>query len=104
LADVSYRPMHHVPLQRQLASCLASGGAVLHADPMRPESVPFLSWLRANFRTVETERDVHHAGKLVRVRLCLAVRGDSEGVDPGSGWLDALEGRMTKTPRGRDQG
>lgn len=103
LADVSYRPMHHGPLQRQIASCLAPGGAVLHADPMRPESVPFLAWLRSSFRTVEAEREVHHAGKLVRVRLCLAVSDGSEGAGPGAGWIQDLEARMVKVPRRKDQ-
>ncbi len=35
LADVSYRPAHHVALQRHIRECLAEGGVVLHADPFR---------------------------------------------------------------------
>lgn len=72
LADVTYRPLHHLPLQRQLNAVLAPGGVVLHADPQRPESNPFVAWLRDHYAAIESQRRTHHAGKTVDVRVCLA--------------------------------
>lgn len=81
LSDVSYRALHHDPLRRQLAACLAPHGAVLHADPRRPEATPFVRWLEAEFTSVTGRRDVQHRGRRIEVRLCLAA-DPVVGLDP----------------------
>ncbi|MEO6597020.1 MAG: methyltransferase domain-containing protein [Planctomycetota bacterium] len=86
LADVSYRPLHHGPLRRQLDACLARDGVVIHADPMRRESQGFLAGLRQDFATLEAERDTHFGDKRVLVRLCIAAR-HGQALDP---WRAAL--------------
>lgn len=74
LADVTYDPRHHAPLQRQIAAALAPAGVVLHADPRRPDSAPFVAWLRQRFATVEFERAVVLGERRAVVRLCAAAR------------------------------
>ena len=65
LADVSYRPAHHLPILRQIEHCLGHDGIVLHCDPHRRESTGFLQLA---------------AGRLAQQRLELSTSFDGERV------------------------
>ncbi len=75
LADVSYRAQHHGALQRQLATCLARDGVVLHADPLRAEATPFVHWLQRGFACHEVAREVAFGGARTAVRVVAAASG-----------------------------
>lgn len=72
LADVSYRPVHHLALQRHVSACLAAGGVVVHADPERPESVPFIRWLSTGRLALQRQVRTTLGDRSVAVRLCVA--------------------------------
>jgi len=72
LADVSYRPVHHAALKRHIRSCLAAGGVVLHADPVRRESTPFCAWLRDGMPAIEVRRPTAFLERKLDVRLVVA--------------------------------
>jgi predicted nicotinamide N-methyase len=72
LADVSYRPVHHLALQRHVSGCLAAGGVVVHADPGRPESLPFVRWLSVGRLTLQRQVRTSVGNRTVAVRLCVA--------------------------------
>jgi predicted nicotinamide N-methyase len=72
LADVSYRPVHHAALKRHIRSCLAAGGVVLHADPVRRESTPFCAWLRDAMPAIEVRRPTAFLERKLDVRLVAA--------------------------------
>ena len=74
LADVSYRPVHHAPILRQLREGLAPRGIAIHADPERRESDGFLVQLRREFAVCEVAVDTHFEDVRRRVRLCFAAR------------------------------
>lgn len=74
LSDVSYRVLHHGPLRRQIEVGLAPGGCIVHADPMRSESLAFLMKLREDLVTLETNKETHFDDKRVKVRLVVAAR------------------------------
>jgi predicted nicotinamide N-methyase len=74
LSDVSYRPLHHPALKRHIAAVLDADGVVLHADPLRRESTPFVNWLGAEFATVCTQRRTHFLERTLDVRLVVATR------------------------------
>jgi SAM-dependent methyltransferase len=93
LADVTYRALHHAPLQRQLASCLAPGGVAVHADPQRAEATPFVAWLRERFVCLEALRDTAFGDERTAVRLVVAA-GDGSALD---GWRTAF---AASGPRG----
>jgi 2-polyprenyl-3-methyl-5-hydroxy-6-metoxy-1,4-benzoquinol methylase len=69
LADVTYRPVHHRPVLRQMEACLAGGGVALHADPYRREVEGFLVQARAAFVHREIEASTHWDGKRLPVRI-----------------------------------
>lgn len=69
LADVTYRPVHHRPVLRQIEACLASGGVALHADPYRREVEGFLVQARAAFAHRQIEASTHWDGKRLPVRI-----------------------------------
>jgi predicted nicotinamide N-methyase len=72
LADVSYRPVHHAALKRHIRGCLAAGGVVLHADPVRRESTPFCSWLCDAMPAIEVRRPTAFLERKLDVRLVVA--------------------------------
>jgi predicted nicotinamide N-methyase len=76
LADVSYRPVHHLALQRHIEHCLAAGGVVVHADPHRRESSPFVRWLAERHALATSSRPTTLHGKCVDVRLCVAAHDE----------------------------
>lgn len=69
LADVSYRSVHHIALQRHLADCLAPGGLVIHSDPLRRESDPFVRLLQARFAHCSVVRPTTFGERRTSVRL-----------------------------------
>ncbi|MBL8750282.1 MAG: methyltransferase [Planctomycetes bacterium] len=77
MADVSYRPLHHEPLRRHAETCLLRDGMLVHADPWRPESAPFLEWLRGSFSVLEESCDVVFAERRTRIRVVCAARSVS---------------------------
>ncbi len=77
LADVSYRPVHHLALERHLKACLATDGVVVHADPERREATPFVKWLQSHYCTVTKTKDTSFMDKRVGVRLCIASRSEA---------------------------
>jgi predicted nicotinamide N-methyase len=85
LADVTYRRVHHTPLQRQIAAALAADGVVLHADPGRSDSAPFVAWLQREFATTVAERRVQLGERSALVRLCAAARTAAALPPLGSG-------------------
>jgi predicted nicotinamide N-methyase len=72
LADVSYRSLHHGPLLQQIDRCLAPGGVVVHADPVRDEAVPFLDAMRQRGAVALARRSTSFGDQRGEVRLCLA--------------------------------
>jgi predicted nicotinamide N-methyase len=76
LADVSYRPVHHLALQRHVTHCLAHGGVVIHADPERVESTSFVRWLRAHAPSRQQHVRTSFLERTIDVRLCVS-SGDS---------------------------
>lgn len=72
LADVTYRPVHHAPVLRQLEHGLGARGVVVHADPGRRESDGFLVQLRRRFATRELATEVHFEEARRPVRLVFA--------------------------------
>ena len=96
LADVSYRALHHGPLQRQLGACLAAPGVVVHADPQRAEATPFVAWLRAHFACAEAVRDTAFGGERTAVRVVVAA-SDARTLAP---WVAALATNAAALPAG----
>ncbi len=74
LADVSYRPVHHLALQRHLEACLDAHGVVVHADPMRREATPFVRWLETQYPAAVLMRSTSFEHRTLDVRLCVASR------------------------------
>jgi predicted nicotinamide N-methyase len=74
LADVSYRPRHHLPILRQLRAGLSENGLAIHADPERRESDGFLAQLRREFSVREEIADTHVDGERHRVRMAFVAR------------------------------
>lgn len=93
LADVSYRPVHHAPILRQLDAGLGARGIVVHADPERRESEGFLVQLRRRFATRELATEVHFEEARRPVRLVFAAR-DAGVLDE---WVEV------PAPPGRDR-
>jgi 2-polyprenyl-3-methyl-5-hydroxy-6-metoxy-1,4-benzoquinol methylase len=77
LADVSYRPVHHGALRRHVLGCLAADGVVVHADPVRRESTPFVRWLHEQFSVLEVRRPTAFLDRRLDVRLCVGSRQES---------------------------
>jgi SAM-dependent methyltransferase len=73
LSDVSYRPVHHAAL-RQRGAALAPEGIVLHADPLRRESTPFVQWLGQQYAACATQRRTTFLDRTLDIRLCVASR------------------------------
>jgi predicted nicotinamide N-methyase len=74
LADVSYRPLHHAPILRQLHGGLAARGVAIHADPFRRESEGFLVQLKRQFAVRGLATEVHFEEARRPVRLVFAAR------------------------------
>ncbi|MCB9889883.1 MAG: methyltransferase domain-containing protein [Planctomycetes bacterium] len=74
LSDVSYHPMHHRALERQLAVALAPGGVALHSDPCRPAATTFLDGLTTGYSVAQVRCQQAVAGERVEVRLSLLSR------------------------------
>jgi predicted nicotinamide N-methyase len=74
MADVSYRPVHHHALHRHVAACLASGGVIVHADPLRREATPFVRALCQDLPHLLATVATSFGGQRTLVRLCLAAR------------------------------
>jgi len=85
LADVTYRPVHHRPILRQLEACLAGDGLVLHADPFRRESNGFLAQIRREYACRQVELSTHWRSRRLPVRLALVAR-EQAALER---WLDA---------------
>jgi predicted nicotinamide N-methyase len=98
LADVTYRPIHHVAMKRQLAACLAPRGVILHADPNRHESLPFLQWLRTTYPALTAQKHTVALEGSVDVRVC-AASPDAGALAP---WAAALGAgtRIQQSDRG----
>jgi predicted nicotinamide N-methyase len=69
LADVTYRPVHHLPVLRHLRACLRPGGLAVHADPHRREADGFLVQARAQFAARSLEVSAHFDERRLPVRL-----------------------------------
>ena len=78
LADVTYRPAHHLPIRRHLAQCLAADGLLVHADPFRRESDGFLQRLLDDYAGRQMEVSTHWASKRLPVRLTFAARHEAD--------------------------
>ena len=74
MSDVSYRPVHHLALWRHVDACLAPDGLIIHSDPERRESHPFVSGLHQRLHLVETRARVLIGTRQSVIRLCLARR------------------------------
>jgi len=74
LSDVTYHRNHHAPLRRQLASALADGGCVLHADPLRELSTSFLAEQRRAFHQTSWQRDTSFLDRRADARLTLLAK------------------------------
>ncbi len=72
LADVSYRPVHHAGLRRHVERCVAAGGVVVHADPGRRESTPFVHWMQEAMVAMVATRPTSFEHRRLSVRLCVA--------------------------------
>ena len=77
LADVTYRPAHHLPIGRHIAQCLGADGLVGHADPFRRESDGFLSRLLGDYPGRQMEVSTHWSSKRLPVRLTFAARQEA---------------------------
>jgi predicted nicotinamide N-methyase len=77
LADVSYRPIHHIALKRHVRGSLAPDGVVVHADPMRRESTAFCAWLREELDAVEVVRSTAFLDRRLDVRIVVASRSSA---------------------------
>lgn len=77
LADVTYRARHHEPIWRHVCSGLSAHGVVLHCDPFRAESTPFVQSLRDSMSSIVEERNVHHDQRRTLVRVVMASRSSS---------------------------
>lgn len=71
LADVSYRPVHHAPLRRQIDRGLREGGVVLHVDPVRDESTRFLGQVRDDHAVTSFTRKTSFGDQVGPVRTSL---------------------------------
>jgi SAM-dependent methyltransferase len=76
LADVTYRPVHHVSMRTQLRQCLPPESLVLHTDPHRPEATPFVEWLHREFHCREVSRMTAFGQRRDQVRICAASRSE----------------------------
>lgn len=76
LADVTYRPVHHHPVLRQIQAALAPRGICLHADPFRRESDGFLVLARQNFCAREQTLATFFGVRRVPIRLTFLARQD----------------------------
>jgi predicted nicotinamide N-methyase len=76
LADVSYRPVHHLPILRQLQIGLSDRGIAIHSDPGRKESDGFLVQLRRDYAVREVASDTFFDGVRHPVRLNFAARSE----------------------------
>ncbi len=94
MADVSYRPRHHVPILRQLREGLSERGLAIHADPGRRESDGFLVQLRRDYAVREIVANTHLEEERHAIRLSFAAR-TSEILDQ---WL-AVRSSRAATPQ-----
>ncbi len=94
LADVSYRPVHHLPILRQLREGLSERGIAIHADPGRKESDGFLVQLRREFAVREVVSETFFDGVRHPVRLNFAARAE-QILDE---WLAPCAPRRDDTP------
>lgn len=92
LSDVSYRPLHHHALKRHLAACLADDGVVVHADPLRRESTPFVHWLEHEYSACCAQRRTSFLDRTLEVRLCVA----SKNPAALAAWQRAMAGPGSK--------
>lgn len=76
LADVTYRPVHHQPVLRQLRAALAPHGVCVHAEPFRRESDGFLVLARQNFCTREQTLATFFGVRKAPIRLTFLARQD----------------------------
>lgn len=74
LSDVTYHENHHAPVRRQVATALADGGCVLHADPGRDRSTDFLSEQNGDFARASWQRATTFLDLKADVRLTLLAR------------------------------
>jgi predicted nicotinamide N-methyase len=74
LADVTYRPVHHEPVLRQVRAGLGHLGLAVHCDPFRRESEPFVRRLADEFCVHRIDIDTYFADARVPVRLVFLAR------------------------------
>jgi len=98
LSDVSYRPVHHSALRRHLAAALAPDGVVLHADPLRRESTPFVQWLAQEYSVCCTQRRTSFLDRTLDVRLCAASRSSSSLAPWRQAMGPAVDAVLAATP------
>lgn len=77
LADVTYRPVHHAGVFRQLDASLADDGVVVHAEPWRAESNGFVRQLEQRFVTDQASWRVQGKKGPVDVRIVVAARREA---------------------------
>ncbi len=77
LADVSYRPVHHPALLRQVRRGLAEGGVAVHADPFRRESDDFLRQVGREFAVRQSTLATHFGAARQPIRLTLVGRHEA---------------------------
>ncbi|HLQ36215.1 MAG TPA: methyltransferase, partial [Planctomycetota bacterium] len=88
LADVTYRPVHHAPVLRQVLAGLGHEGIALHCDPFRREADGFLALARSRLAMRTFNVDCCFADQRVPVRI--AALATSEAAL--SAWLGARAG------------
>jgi predicted nicotinamide N-methyase len=69
LADVTYRPVHHLPVLRQIEVVAGRGGVAVHLDPYRAEAEGFLVLARRAFAVQTVATDAFFAGQRTALRL-----------------------------------
>jgi predicted nicotinamide N-methyase len=85
LADVTYRPVHHRPVLRQVEVVAGRGGVAVHVDPFRAEVEGFLVLVRRAFAVQTVATDTFFAGRRAELRLTLIAGSDGAIAR----WLDA---------------
>ena len=93
LSDVSYRALHHGPLRRHLAECLAPHGVALHADPHRELATRFLTEIAGGYARKEWSRPTIIQDRRADVRLTLLTKsGHVASLPPWfTGWWARCE-------------
>lgn len=94
LADVTYRPVHHAGVFRQLEAGLAEGGVVVHSEPWRAESHGFVRLLTGHFETIQSSWRIQGRNGPVDVRVIVA----SSRVESLHPWREIVTQRSKVLP------